>query len=94
MDQWKLSNGLVAVLLLAWILSMSAYVDAASHKRNESGAKGRSDTGTQWKAHPEKGWVRANEESQFRKGKKEPSKGDNTRRNNGSRLRKGIKDEH
>jgi hypothetical protein len=87
MDQRKISNGLLAVLLLAWNLSLAADVHATSHKRNESGTNGRSDNGNQWKAHPEKGWVRADEGREFRKGEKETYKGDNIRRHNSSKKK-------
>jgi hypothetical protein len=92
MTNWKISNAGIAVLLMAALVSMAHQVEAASEKRSETGPKAASkdwpDTSTQWKAHPEKGWVRAGVESEFRKGKKQRSNGDDTRRNNSSKVRK------
>ncbi len=75
----KFNKVLLPILALAALLIMTPEVEAESHKRNEpkpqTSVKDRSKTRAQWKAHPEKGWVRANEDhDDSRNGQKENSK--------------------
>jgi hypothetical protein len=93
MRRQKISKALLPILVLATILVNRAQpIQGATHKHDESetrvSGKGRPNTSTQWKAHPEKGWVRAGEDHTVRDGKKPIDQGSGgIRENNGAKKK-------
>ena len=74
------------------LIIMTQQVEAASQKRDESkarmSAKDRPKANAQWKAHPDKGWVRVDEDHDSRNGKKETADQSNgNRQNSGSKKK-------
>jgi hypothetical protein len=59
-----------SILTIASLLLPAQHIGAAPEKRNkantEANSGGRIISGGQWKAHPEKGWVRSGESDEQR----------------------------
>jgi hypothetical protein len=92
MSQPGISITLLRALALASVLGNVQQIAVAFEERNETSlqprARGRTDSSAQWKAHPEKGWVRADDDPEIRKGgKKESDRRNSKRQDNGSKKR-------
>jgi hypothetical protein len=78
MDSQTIKNVWVSILVLACFLLLAQHIEGAQPQRNERNtqitSRGRASSAAQWKAHPEKGWVRADESHDQRDGNKENSK--------------------
>jgi hypothetical protein len=85
----RIKKVVFASLALTALLLMTAQTEAAPHKRKETNSQLASrdvnGNSAQWKAHPEKGWVRAEEVEQQQKGRKQSSKRANGNSLNGSK---------
>jgi hypothetical protein len=71
-------NVVLVIFAIEWLLLAAQLIEGAPAKRNpgntESKFKSRVNNGAQWKAHPEKGWVRADASEEQGDTKKENPK--------------------
>jgi len=88
MEKPTVTVPILAAVILAFFIAGAPNAETASAKGGKAGmkVKGQNNSGGQWLADPEKGWVRTEEAHQLHKGEKETSK-----RNQVNRKGKGSK---
>jgi hypothetical protein len=78
MGRQKIAVPMLAAVALASFVLVATNIEAAPPKGSKSAAhmnvKDNKNTDAQWKADPEKGWVRADERRQLHKERKEDAK--------------------